>query len=179
MRDASQAKGGYIRLYRSLLDWEWFHDSATLHVFVYLLLTACFRPVRHAGVELLPGQLITSLRMIAARTGLSDSQVRTALHHLKSTHEITQQPGRQFSVITLTNFDRYQGLLAHTPLTDGPHTAHAPPAHDPRKNKNVNPVNHVNQEKKRGETPHGRNGYEDRNDQAAGFNPLAGVGVCR
>jgi len=166
MRDASASAGGYIRLYRSLLDWEWFQDSRTLHVFLFLLLSACFKPIRHAGVDLAPGQLITSFRMIARHTGLTDAQVRTAIAHLKSTHEITQQSNARFTLITLNNFARYQALLPHAAAQ----TAHAPPAHQPHKNKNDNPVN---QEKKKGVSPYG-SADEDNGRYAA----LSGLGLC-
>lgn len=172
MRDASQSLGGYIRLYRSLLEWEWFQDSATLHVFLFLLLSACFRPIRHAGVELAPGQLITSFRMISAKTGLSDSQVRTAIRHLKSTHEITQQSNTRFTLITITHFAQYQSLLPHAASP----AAHTPPTRQPHKNKNDN---HVNQEKKKGASPYE---YANRNENAGKrghdhANRYAGFGV--
>ena len=176
MRDASQASGGYVRLYRSLLEWEWFQDSPTLHVFLFLLLSACFRPIRHAGVELAPGQLITSYSSICARTGLTLAQVRTALRHLKSTGEITQQTTSSFSIITLTNFSRWQTALEHPAA----HTVSTRPTHDRQQNKNDN---HVNHEKKKGVPPHvyERNGYEhngherNRNEREGGFPAL---GVC-
>lgn len=173
MRDASHYCGGYIRLYRSLLDWEWFQDSTTLHVFLFLLLSACFKPIRHAGMDLAPGQLITARRVIAQRTGLTVQQVRTALKHLESTHEITIKPTNQFSLITLNNFDRYQGLFspAEQPAVQ-PAINQRPTSNQPN-NKNDN---HVNQEKKKGDSPYGhgiRN--EHGNDRA---NRYAGVGVC-
>ena len=174
MRDASCHVGGYVRLYRSLLSWEWFQDSSTLHVFLFLLLSACFRPTQHAGVSLAPGQLITARRQIAARTGLSEQQVRTALEHLKSTREITIQPSARFSVITINNFTRYQGLLSPGISPGSPPSASPPSASLPPKNKPVNPVNHVNQEKKKGVFPHEPN---DRNDGNAG-GVLSGLGVC-
>jgi len=164
MRDASQHAGGYIRLYRSLLSWEWFQDSQTLHVFLFLLLSACFKPLRHEGVSLAPGQLITARRQIAARTGLSEHQVRTALEHLKQTREITIESNNRFSVITITNFARYQGLFspAVSPADGPPGTGHAP------KNKPYNPVNH---EKKKGDLSH-----ERKNGAEGGV--LAGLGLC-
>ena len=173
MRDASQSLGGYIRLYRSLLEWEWFQDSATLHVFLFLLLSACFRPIRHAGVELAPGQLITSYSTICARTGLTLAQVRTALRHLKSTGEITQRTTPGFSLITLTNFSRWQTALEHT----SQQTANTRPTHDQQHNKNDN---HVNHEKKKGASPYE---YANRNENAGKrghdhANRYAGVGVC-
>jgi len=164
MRDASQASGGYVRLYRSLLEWEWFQDSPTLHVFLFLLLSACFTSLRHEGVALSPGQLITSRRQIAARTGLTEHRVRIALDHLCATREITIRPERRFSVITITNFARYQGLFspAVSPADGPPGTGHAP------KNNPYNPVNH---EKKKGDLSH-----ERKNGAEGGV--LAGLGLC-
>jgi len=165
MRDASLHAGGYVRLYRSLLSWEWFQDSATLHVFLFLLLSACFRPLRHEGVFLSPGQLITARSQIAARTGLPEHRVRTALSRLKSTGEITIQSNNRFSVITITNFARYQGLFlpASTPAASQQN------ARRPPENKKDN---HVNQEKKKGDFSHERNAGNEENGV------LAGLGLC-
>lgn len=165
MRDASQYSGGYVRLYRSLLSWEWFQDSATLHVFVFLLLSACFRPVRHAGVDLAPGQLITARRRIAECTGLTERQVRTALDHLKSTREIAITSTTHFSVITIINFAHYQGLLQPVcPPAAAPRATHGRP-----NNKNDN---HVNHEKEKGAPL-----YERKHDGNEG-NPLDVLGIC-
>lgn len=165
MRDASPHAGGYIRLYRSLLSWEWFQDSQTLHVFVFLLLSACFKPLKHEGVALSPGQLITARSQIAARTGLSDRQVRTALDHLKKTNEIAIESNNRFSLITITNFARYQGLFspAYAPAADHPNAKGRP------ENKQVN---HVNHEKKKGAFPH------ERKNGSEGDGVLAGLGLC-
>ena len=165
MRDASLHAGGYVRLYRSLLSWEWFQDSGTLHVFLFLLLSACFTSLRHEGVALSPGQLITSRRQIAARTGLTEHRVRIALDHLCATREIAIRPERRFSVITITNFARYQGLFSPACAPAGG----PPKAHDgPKNNKN----NHVNHEKKKGALPHERNTGND------GDGALAALGLC-
>ena len=180
MRDASQVSGGYVRLYRSLLEWEWFQNSPTLHVFLFLLLSACFRPIRHAGVELAPGQLITARRTIAQRTGLSEQQVRTALAHLKSTGEITSKSTSHFSLITLNNYARYQGMLQPAVPPENQPSVNQPPANRQPNKKNDN---HVNHEKKKGVPPHvyERNGYEhsgherNRNEREGGFPAL---GVC-
>lgn len=146
MHKNAPPSGGYIRLYRSLLTWEWFRDSPTLHVFLYLLLTACFAPIRREGVALAAGQLITARRQIAERTGLSEQQVRTALKRLVSTREITIEPGSRFSLVTLHNFARYQGLLSPAAQP----AANPPLTHYPPKNKNDNHVNH----EKKGAVPH-------------------------
>ena len=147
MRDATLSPGGYVRLYRSLLSWQWFQDSATLHVFICLLLLACFKPLSHAGVDLVPGQLIISRSRLCALTGLSEQRVRTALSHLKATNEITILPRRDFSIVTITHFARWQGLAS---------PAFAPPANQRPTNHQPDKKNdkHVNQEKKKGDFPH-------------------------
>lgn len=151
MKDASLSPGGYIRLYRSLLSWQWFQDSATLHVFICLLLTACFKPLSHAGVDLAPGQLIISRSRLCALTGLSERRVRTALSHLKQTGEIAILARHDFSIVTITHFARWQGLAcpASAPATGQRETSSRPD----KKNDN-----HVNQEKKKGDFPHDHKG---------------------
>ena len=39
---------------------------------------------------------------------LSEREVRTALEHLKSTNEVTIKTTNRFSVVTITNWDKYQ-----------------------------------------------------------------------
>ena len=42
---------GYIQLYRSILDWEWYHDMTTKSVFLHLLLTANYEPQKWRGMH--------------------------------------------------------------------------------------------------------------------------------
>ena len=96
---------GYIKLPRSLLEWEWFGDPHTLKVYIKLLFTAVFRDCRYKGYELKRGQLLTTIPQIAALCGLSIQQTRTALEHLKSTDKITVKTTNKFSIITLIEYD--------------------------------------------------------------------------
>jgi len=101
---------GYIKLYRKLLDWEWYRDQNTKNVFLHLLLKACFRETKFKGTPVSRGSYIASIDKIAAELGLSRQTVRTALNHLKSTNEITIQSTNRFSVITIVNYCDYQGF---------------------------------------------------------------------
>jgi hypothetical protein len=33
-------ESGFVRIYRSLLNWEWYDDANTMRVFLHLILTA-------------------------------------------------------------------------------------------------------------------------------------------
>lgn len=54
------------------------------------------------------GSLVTSYQSLAAETGLSVRNVRTALEHLKSTGEVTVNRQSKFSVVTIKNYCQYQ-----------------------------------------------------------------------
>ena len=99
---------GWIKLHRSLLDWEWFNEPDTLLVFIYLLLTARHDKGNWRGTEILAGQCITSRDKISLATGLSERKVRTSLARLENTHEIEVKSSNKFSIVTICNYDRYQ-----------------------------------------------------------------------
>lgn len=101
---------GFITLHRKILNWEWFTDSATLHVFLFLLLSANFTEGRFQGQVINRGQIATSLPKISTGTHLSIQQARTALLHLKSTGEITDRTFNRYRIITIVRYDEYQNL---------------------------------------------------------------------
>lgn len=101
--------GNWIKLSRSILDWEWYSEPNTFRVFVDLLLNAQYKDSRYRGNEIKRGQLITSQDAICKRTGLSRQNVRTALANLQSTGEINQQTNQHFTLITICKYDTYQG----------------------------------------------------------------------
>lgn len=101
---------GYIKVFRSLLGWRWFNKPETLSTFIYLLLTAKYTDTEWQGITIKRGQIITKYPEICTNTGLSVAQVRTSIKRLKSTGEITHQTTNQYSLITITNYDLYQGI---------------------------------------------------------------------
>ena len=82
---------GYIKLHRKMMGWEWYKNSNTKSLFLHILLTATHKPVKYGDIDLQPGQLVTSIRQLAADTGLSVQNVRTALKNLQLTHEVTHE----------------------------------------------------------------------------------------
>lgn len=99
---------GFIKLYRSMLDNEWSDDPITTAVWVRCLLRANYETGRWHGVIIQPGQFVTSLSTLAKEVGITVSQLRTALNHLKSTHQLTRQMTKSATLITIENWAKYQ-----------------------------------------------------------------------
>lgn len=100
----------FIKIYRKLLDWEWFNDSKTLHLFIYFLLKANYKNSRWRGVDVNRGQLIFGRNQASADTGISTQSIRTSIERLKSTNEITIKSTNKYSVVTIVKYDTYQNL---------------------------------------------------------------------
>lgn len=98
----------FIKLHRKMLEWEWYDDPNTCRVFIHCLLRANWKETRWHGIEIKPGQFITSLPSLAEETQLSEMQVRTALKKLISTGEITSKQQARCRIITVNNWHTYQ-----------------------------------------------------------------------
>ena len=102
-------KTTFIKIDRNILDWGWYKDANTFRVFMHLLLTANIKAHKFMGVEIRRGELATSQKSLAESLGISVQSVRTAISHLKSTGEVTVSQHSRFSVISIVNYDLYQG----------------------------------------------------------------------
>jgi len=103
-------ENGFIVLHRKMLEWEWYSDPKTVTVWLYLLLKANWKPNRWRGIEIGRGQTLETLSGIAKATGLSVRSVRTALEHLKSTNEVTTKSTGYGTLISITQYSKYQDL---------------------------------------------------------------------
>ena len=98
---------GFLRLYRRLLDWEWFDNSQMVHLWIYFLLKANYQDGKWHGIEVPRGSFLTSLDNICKDTGLTVQNVRTCINKLKSTSEITIKVTNKYSIITVCKYDLY------------------------------------------------------------------------
>lgn len=101
---------GWVKLFYHFRDWEWYGDPNMVALFIHLLLLANYKPVRRRGEVYGRGVVLTSREELSRETGISERTIRTCLTRLKSTNEITIKATKQGSVITLTNYDKYQSL---------------------------------------------------------------------
>ncbi len=114
-----QGEGGYVKSYRSLIDWEWFTDVNTAHLWTYILLRVNYEPSRFRGIEIKRGEMLESIGTIAKRTGLSVKSVRTALKHLESTGEVACQRARYGMRICVLKYALYQDAPTETGTQNG------------------------------------------------------------
>ena len=101
---------GFIKLHRSILNWEWYSEINTQVVFIYLLLHANWEESHFRGHTIPKGSLVTGRKKIANDLNISERNVRTAIKHLKSTNEVTIQVTNEFSIVTIVNWEKYQGF---------------------------------------------------------------------
>ena len=112
--------GGFIILYRSLLEWEWYNDPNTLRVFLHCLLRANHKDKKWQGITIPRGSFVTSYQSLALELGMTVQNVRTAINKLKSTGELTHKSHTKYGVITINNYTKFQDANSQTnsPLTD-------------------------------------------------------------
>lgn len=102
------ANEGFIKIHRSLLDWEWIDDASMLSVFMHCLLLANWKPGRYHGQTIERGSFVTSYEHLAQRTGLARSTVYRCMHRLSETGEIELIVKQSYTLVKVHNYALYQ-----------------------------------------------------------------------
>lgn len=104
---------GWIKLHRALGKHPIASDPHSISVWVHLMLMANFAPskklVNGRMMEIGAGQLITSRKSLSEKTGVQESKVERILKMLESEQQITQHGASKFRVISIVNWEMYQG----------------------------------------------------------------------
>lgn len=107
-------ENGYVKLYRSLLKWEWYDDVNTKVVFLHLLLTVSIEDSKWHGITVKRGSRVSSYPVLAKETGLSVKQLRTAISHLEATGEVARTKYPKYTVFAINNYDAFQSGAGKT-----------------------------------------------------------------
>lgn len=99
---------GYIKIYRDILEWEWWSDINTYRLFTYMLLKANWQDSKFRGINIPKGSFVSTLDKLSRETSLTINEVRTAIKHLQSTNEITNKSHGKYTVFTINNYCLYQ-----------------------------------------------------------------------
>ncbi len=105
----------FVKLNRKILDWKWYQDATTFRVFIHLILKANVFDNDFQNITVHRGQLVTSYGHIAGDLGfyknsnINVEPIRTAIRHLKKTGEITTERIQKGLLITINNYEKYQG----------------------------------------------------------------------
>lgn len=107
---------GYIKLHRGWRDCEAFKDEPCTQreAWLWLLEFAAWnrcqrRDAQGALVSIERGQLHTSIRTLASEWGWSRGRVERFLNDLKTGHMASHETGHGGLLITICNYDKYQG----------------------------------------------------------------------
>lgn len=100
--------GGWVKLHRKLLEWEWYEDAHMVHLLVHLLLTATHEDRKYKGLTIKRGQLVTTIKELADALGASETSTRRRTKRLKSGGFLTIKVAHNKTTITICNYDSYQ-----------------------------------------------------------------------
>lgn len=100
--------GTFKNIHRKIVNWEWYHKSEMVHLFLHLLLKANYRDKKWKGITIKRGQLATGLYSLNRETGISIQTLRTCLSRLQKTGEINKQSNNQLTIITICKYDEYE-----------------------------------------------------------------------
>lgn len=113
---------GWIKIYRSLLYWEWADVPEMVALWVRLIIRATHEDTQWHGVTISRGQLVTTTAKLAAESGLSPQQVRTCLDRLKASNQINTQTTNKYTIITICKYEAYQETETTEQQTNGKQT---------------------------------------------------------
>ena len=99
---------GYIKLYRKMLNWEWYTNIPVRILFEHCLLKANYQDKNWQGIIIKKGSFVTSYEKLSIETTLTVRQIRTAINKLKMTNELTIKTNNKYSIISINNWDSYQ-----------------------------------------------------------------------
>lgn len=100
--------GGWVKLHRKLLEWEWYQDAHMVHLLVHLLLTATHEDRKYKGLTIKRGQVLTSKKKLSEALNISETSVMRRLRRLEVDRFVDLQVDRHGTTITICNYDSYQ-----------------------------------------------------------------------
>lgn len=99
---------GWIKMHRSIMDWEWYKDSEALHLFIHLLIEANHSNKYWMGVLVKRGEFVTSIASLSKATGITAKKIRARLDKFEETGEIKRTASNKHTIITVINYNNYQ-----------------------------------------------------------------------
>ena len=101
---------GWLKLHRSIREWEWYDDINVRLTFLHCLVEANFKDKNFKGTLFPRGSFPCGRDQLAKDIGITTQQLRTAFNKLKSTGEITTRTTSKGTSVTVCNYDSYQEL---------------------------------------------------------------------
>lgn len=100
---------GWIKLHRSLLEWEWYDDLNATRLLIHLLISVNYQDKKWRGISVKAGSMILSWSTLSEGCGLSVRQARIAMDKLEASGEVTRNVTNKYQVVSLVKWDKLQG----------------------------------------------------------------------
>jgi hypothetical protein len=110
---------GWVKLHRKFFHWGWYRDSHMVHLFIHFMLRANRMEGKWRGLTIRRGQLAIGVRSLSRDTGISQRSIRTCLKRMTDTQEITVEPTHVASIITITNYHKYNTIESGVDYNEG------------------------------------------------------------
>jgi biotin operon repressor len=116
--------GDWVKTYRKMLASEVFLDSDPylLKLWIYCLLKANWKPKPFSGVMIPIGSFAFVSRNLAGVLGVSRGKLWRDINKLETMSQIETQTNRNFTVVSICNWETYQDIEDDDRDTDEPQT---------------------------------------------------------
>jgi len=98
----------WIKLHRSLKDWEWYDDHNATRLLLHLLISVNYKDKEWKGQTIKAGTYVTSWENLAKEIGLSVKQTRVAMNKLERSKEVARQATNKWQAVSLIKWDKLQ-----------------------------------------------------------------------
>lgn len=126
---------GWIKLSRDIVNQEIFKVAESLRLYIYLICLAASEPTTFRNVEIARGQVAMSYRTLASELQLPVRRVRTLIDKLTSAHYLAHYQSysgaHSFSIITVCDYDKYNGYSKASRHNKRPIVGHNTGQHSP------------------------------------------------
>ena len=141
--------GDWIKLHRKSIDSRVFSDPFLWHLWCWCLMRANWKSGWKFGREVLPGQIVCGRRSAAEQLNCTPSRWYRGIQKLQEWGMITVKANRDFSVVTISNWETYQHEGGATRTTNEPPVNHQRTTDEP-------PANTIEEGKERKKEKKGR-----------------------
>ena len=103
---------GFIKVHRSLRESWVARDPHHLSLWTWLMMLAAFKAhsviLNGIPIKLEPGEMATSLRILASHSGIKKDKVKSILKNFEAYQMIRYWPNNKYTRIKLINWAKYQ-----------------------------------------------------------------------
>jgi hypothetical protein len=100
---------GFIKLHRQIENSQVFEDPHLLKTWLWILCRAVWKPVKmRVGIEVQPGEFITTYRRAAEALSISPATVKRQFKQLEFMEQIALKSDTRFTVVSVCNYRVFQ-----------------------------------------------------------------------